>query len=232
MSDLQAVLLDLDGTLMDTAPDLAEAVNRVRAGFGLEPLLMSSVAQFVGKGADVLVHRSLTGRMDGRAGDAEFAAARQAFDFHYHAVNGQASVVFDGAFEALERMRRRGWRLACVTNKPREFTLPLLQKAALAQSFEAVVCSDEVPQRKPHPAIVLEACARLGVAPSQAAMIGDSANDALAARAAGVRVVLVQTGYNEGEPVDALAGQPGVDAIVPGLAEAVDVLERGGRADG
>jgi phosphoglycolate phosphatase len=223
---LQAVLLDLDGTLMDTVPDLAEAANRVRGDFGLEPLPASLIAQFVGKGADVLVHRSLSGRIDGQLDAVRFAAARESFGRHYHAVNGSASVVFAGAFAALERMRRLGWRLACVTNKPREFTLPLLQRAGLAERLDAVVCSDEVPHRKPHPAIVLEACARLRVTPAQAAMIGDSDNDAQAACAAGVRVVLVQTGYNEGEPLSRDADRQGVDAIVAGLAEAVDVLER------
>jgi phosphoglycolate phosphatase len=223
---LKAVLIDLDGTLMDTAPDLAEAVNRVRAGFGLEPLLVSAVAQFVGKGADVLVHRSLTDSFDGQVDAQRFAPARLAFSRHYHAVNGQASVVFSGVADALQAMRSRGWRLACVTNKPREFTLPLLERAALMRWLDAVVCGDEVPHRKPHPAVVLEACRRLGVVPGQAVMVGDSGNDVQAASAAGVRLVLVETGYNEGEPVRSLASRPGVDAIVPGLPEAVGWLVR------
>ena len=217
---LCAVLIDLDGTLIDTAPDLAEAANRMRADFGLPALPAARVAQYVGKGADVLVHRSLTDRMDGQAPPEQFALARAAFMRHYHAVNGEASVVFEGAPQALTRLRERGWYLACVTNKPREFTMPLLQKADLAELFDAVVCGDEVQHRKPHPQILLEACSRLGVAPSQAVMIGDSVNDALAARAAGMRVVLVESGYNEGEPVSSLATEPGVDAIVRGLIDA------------
>jgi phosphoglycolate phosphatase len=225
-ADIRAVLLDLDGTLMDTAPDLAEAANRVRADFGLPALPTERIAQFVGKGADVLVHRSLTDRFDGQLDAPRFAPARLAFSRHYHAVNGQASTVLRGVADALQAMRSRGWRLACVTNKPREFTLPLLDRAALAVWLDAVVCGDEVPHRKPHPAIVLEACRRLGVAPGQAVMVGDSVNDVLAAHAAGVRVLLVETGYNEGEPVSSLASRPGVDAIVPGLPEAVGWLDR------
>jgi phosphoglycolate phosphatase len=223
---LRAVLLDLDGTLMDTAPDLAEAANRMRADLGLPSLPTSRVAQFVGKGADVLVHRSLTDRIDGQVEPERFAPARAAFARHYHAVNGQASVVFEGVPQALERLRERGWRLACVTNKPREFTVPLLERAQLARLLDAVVCGDEVNNRKPHPDIVLEACSRLGVAPGCAVMVGDSVNDALAARAAGVRVLLVETGYNEGEPVSSLSGEPGVDAIVPSLSDAVLWLDR------
>jgi len=223
---LRAVLIDLDGTLMDTAPDLAEAANRMRADFGLPPLPAWRVAQYVGKGADVLVHRSLTDQMRGEVTPERFAPARAAFLRHYHAVNGEASVVFAGAPQALARLRERGWKVACVTNKPREFTLPLLRGAGLASLLDAVVCGDEVEHRKPHPEIVLQACHRLGVAPGEAVMIGDSVNDVLAARAAGVRVILVETGYNEGEAVATLADEPGVDAIVPGLIDAARWLDQ------
>src|SRR5262249_19689647 len=129
MQPMRAVLIDLDGTLIDTAPDLAEAANRMRGDFGLPSLPAERVAQYVGKGADVLVQRTLT---EGRGGQAapEFSpGARDAFTRHYHAVNGEASVVFEGVPQALTRLRERGWHLACVTNKPREFTVPLLQKA-------------------------------------------------------------------------------------------------------
>ena len=163
---LLAVLIDLDGTLMDTAPDLAEAANRMRADFGLPALPAARVARYVGKGADVLVHRSLTDRMDGEVAPERFVPARAAFDRSYHAVNGRASVVFEGVPQALKRMRERGWQLACVTNKPQQFTLPLLQGAGLASLLDAIVCGDEVQHRKPHPQIVLEACSRLGVAPA------------------------------------------------------------------
>jgi phosphoglycolate phosphatase len=222
---LRAALIDLDGTLMDTAPDLAEAANRMRADFALPSLPVSRVAQYVGKGADVLVHRSLTDRLDGQVGPERFVPARASFLRHYHAVNGQASVVFEGVPQALMRLRARGWRLACVTNKPREFTLPLLQRARLAPLLDAVVCGDEVERRKPHPDGLLQACSRLGVAPGQAVMIGDSINDVLAARGAGLRVILVESGYNEGESVASLSDQPGVDAIVPGLVEAACWLD-------
>jgi len=107
-----------------------------------------------------------------------------------------------------------------VTNKPREFTVPLLERVGLAAHFAVVVAGDDVREKKPHPALLLAACERLGVAPRASLMIGDSVNDALAARAAGMPVVLVETGYNEGEPVAALAGESGVDAIVPSFIEA------------
>lgn len=225
---LRAVLIDLDGTLMDTAPDLAAAANRMRADFGLPALALERVAAFVGKGADVLVHRALTDDPDGRAGDATFARGRAAFYRHYHATNGTQARLFDGATEALELLRACGLRLACVTNKPREFTLPLLARAQVASCFDAVVAGDDVREKKPHPALLLAACERLGVKPVDAAMIGDSINDALAAAAAGMRVWLVQTGYNEGEDVRTLAARddvaPMVDAIVPALLDAARLI--------
>lgn len=217
---LQGVLIDLDGTLMDTAPDLAAAANAMRAEAGLPPLPEARVAAFVGKGADVLVHRALTDDPDGQASDEDFARGRRAFYAHYHRYNGIQAIVFDRVPEALAALRAAGLRLACVTNKPREFTLPLLERVGLAPWFEVVVAGDDVREKKPHPALLLAACERLALSPAQVAMIGDSVNDALAARAAGCPVLLVETGYNEGEPVSSLAGEPGVDAIVPTLVDA------------
>ncbi len=215
------VLIDLDGTLMDTAPDLAAAANRMRADFGLPPLPLVRIAAFVGKGAEVLVHRALTDALDGHVDAAEFARARAAFYAHYHDVNGDEAVVFNGVPPALQQLRSEGFKVACVTNKPREFTVPLLAKVDLTPYFDAVVAGDEVAEKKPHPALLLEACKRLGLTPLQVLLIGDSVNDALAARAAGSRCVLVETGYNEGEGVAQLAGAPGVDAIFATLADAV-----------
>lgn len=223
-AELRGVLIDLDGTLMDTAPDLAAAANRMRADFGLPPLPMERIATFVGKGAEVLVHRALTDDLEGRADPDAFARGRTAFYAHYHLENGAQAVVFAGVPQALQGLRERGLHLACVTNKPREFTVPLLDKVDLAPYFDAVVAGDDVREKKPHPALLLEACKRLALRPTEVVLIGDSVNDAQAARAAGCRCLLVETGYNEGEGVVQLAGAPGVDAIVSTLAEAVNGL--------
>ncbi len=223
---IRAALIDLDGTLMDTAPDLAEAANRMRADFELPPLPQQRIAAFVGKGADVLVHRALTDDLDGRAAPDDFARGRAAFFRHYHATNGEGAVVFHHVPDALRRLRETGLKLACVTNKPREFTVPLLARVQLARWFDTVVAGDDVQEKKPHPALLLAACERLGVPPAEALMIGDSINDALAARAAGCGAVLVETGYNEGEHIGTLAGQPGVFAIVPTLLDAADRVQQ------
>jgi len=224
VSPPRAVLIDLDGTLMDTAPDLAAAANLVRADFDLPPLPVERVAMFVGKGADVLVHRALTDDIDGNVNESDFARGRAAFYRHYHATNGLDTIVFDLVPRALDLLRSHQIKLACVTNKPREFTLPLLQRMELAPRFDTVVAGDDVKAKKPHPDLLLAACRNLGVAPGDARMVGDSVNDALAAQAAGMRVILVATGYNEGGSVKELAGFPGVDAIVDSLLDAANVL--------
>ena len=217
---LRATLIDLAGTLLDTAPDLAFAANRARAAFGLPELPVDRVALFVGKGTDRLVQRSLTDDLDGHMDAGDFPRAKAVFEEHYRVVNGTRSRVFEGVPQALARLRAAGLSLACVTNKPREFTLPLLDRSGLLPHLDAVVCGDEVARRKPFPDLVVEACARLGVAPALSLLIGDSANDAQAAHAAGARSVLVETGYNEGESVHDLAGSAGVEGIFPTLADA------------
>lgn len=221
---LVAVLIDLDGTLMDTAPDLAAAVNRMRRDFGLTELPISRITAFVGKGADILIHRALTDDLNGHVEASLHARARTIFYRHYHEVNGLETVVFDLIPEALRMMLDAGLKLACVTNKPREFTIPLLDRLQLASCFSAIVAGDDVKETKPHPDLLLTACDRLGVETRTALMIGDSINDVLAARAAGMRTVLVETGYNEGESVAALKEEPGVEAVVPTLFEAAQYL--------
>jgi phosphoglycolate phosphatase len=230
---LRATLLDLDGTLLDTAPDLALAANRVRGEFGLPALAVARIAQFIGKGTDTLVHRSLTDDLQGRVDDADFHRAKASFEEHYREVNGSHSRVFDQVPEGLQLLRAAGLLLGCVTNKPRAFTIPLLERTGLLGRLDVVVAGDDVARRKPHPDLVIEACARLRVLPAAVLLIGDSLNDAQAAHAAGSSSVLVETGYNEGEPVHELRDAPGVRGIFPRLHDAAVwaiAVARGGAA--
>ena len=230
---LRAVLVDLDGTLLDTAPDLAHAANAARQAFGLPPLAVARIAQFVGKGTDMLVQRALTDALDGRLDAASFERAKQVFEESYRGINGTLSRVFDRVPEALELLRSAGLGLACVTNTPSQFTLPLLQRCGLFPRLDVVACGDQVARRKPFPDLIELACARLQVAPGQALLIGDSLNDAQAAHAAGSGSVLVETGYNEGESVHDLAGAAGVGGIFPGLFEAAHwILQHAGASPG
>jgi phosphoglycolate phosphatase len=213
----RAVLLDLDGTLLDTAPDLAAAVNAMLAEQGLDPLPESTVRDFIGRGITHLVERSLVAAgLPLPCERLEFALL--GFGKHYGRLNGRASQPFPGVVEALERMRAAKLKLACVTNKASAFTLPLLEKAGLAALLDAVVTSDQVGKRKPHPEPFLHACKLLQVDPRDAVVIGDSANDAEGARAAGCRVLLVSYGYSEGRDVRSLDA----DGVVATFGEAAD----------
>lgn len=215
---LRAVLFDLDGTLVDSVPDLAYAVNAMRVDMGLAPLREAVIATYVGKGIENLVQRSLTGSFDGEVEPARFQQALASFKHAYHIVNGEKTRVFDGVLEGLQLMRKQGLKLAVVTNKAEEFTTQLLTNLGMRGFFDAVVSGDTVERKKPDAMPMLHACALLGVAPHEAVVIGDSMNDATAGRAAGCSVLLVPYGYNEGRDVKSLD----VDGIVPSLKEAFD----------
>lgn len=217
----RAVLIDLDGTLVDSLPDIACATNAMRAELGLPALSVSQIASYVGKGVDVLVHRALTETMDDLASTDAFERGKQSFNRHYSQVNGNESRVYPGVQQALEELRRKGFPLACVTNKPRSFTLQLLERTNLKAAFAAIVSGDDTQQKKPHGEPMLHACRLLGVAASDATVIGDSENDVLSARAAGCHVIVVETGYNEGKPV----ADMNADAIVPTVLHAARLIE-------
>ncbi|NLC37105.1 MAG: phosphoglycolate phosphatase [Alcaligenaceae bacterium] len=212
-----AILIDLDGTLLDTIPDLAAAANAMLAEMAAPQLPVGDITTFVGKGTAHLVWRCLSdARVGLPADDAATAAALDIFNRHYHEVNGRESRLYPGVLEGLKAFRAQGAKLALVTNKPTEFTLPLLKRSGLAPWFDAVVCGDTCARKKPDPMPLLHACELLGCAPGEALAIGDSINDALAARAAGITVVAVPYGYNEGRDIHSLD----IDGIVFGIEDA------------
>ena len=208
------VTFDLDGTLLDTVADLAEACQRMLAELGEPTRSEAEVHSFVGKGMAVLVERCLNRGVPPDA--ARLAEAIASFRRHYHEVNGRRAKLYPGVLEGLAAFRAAGLRMAVVTNKPEEFTFPLLERTGLAGYFDAVVGGDTTPEKKPHPAPVLHACTLLGVAPGGNLHIGDSANDVASARAAGCAAWCVPYGYNEGEPVDSA----NCDALVSDLLAA------------
>lgn len=199
---VRAVLFDLDGTLLDTIQDLADAANLMLAELGRRERPLEQIHSFVGKGIPNLVRRCMT--EDAEAGEDDIARAVAVFRNHYARVNGRNTRIYPGVLETLDAMRGMDLLLACVTNKAEAFTLPLLERTGLMPYFGAVVSGDTLPLKKPDPAVLHHACELLGVAVPHALMIGDSANDALAARAAGMPVLLVTYGYSEGMPVDTI----------------------------
>ncbi len=211
---IKAVLIDLDGTLLDTVPDLADAANAMLAELGRLTLPQDTIRDFVGKGIPNLVGRCLGYPGESAAPDA--VAALAVFKRHYAAVNGRRTRLYPGVLEGLQAMRAAGLKTACVTNKAGAFTEQLLAATGLDRLLDQTVSGDTLPEKKPHPLPFLHLCERFGIAPAEALVVGDSRNDVAGARAAGCPVFCVPYGYSEGEDVRDL----GADAIVGTLEEA------------
>ena len=212
-----AVLLDLDGTLMDTIPDFTVAVNAMLSDLKFAAISQAEIATYIGKGSDNLIRRVLTSVQGGQPPTDElFKQAKVSYTANYHRINGDQAIIFDGVRPGLERLQAMGLRMAVVTNKNAEFALPLLERTGLAKYMQAIVCGDTLAERKPHPAPMLHACNLLKSSPSRNVAVGDSVNDALSARAAGCTFLAVPYGYNEGNSVHSLD----VDAIVDSIEHA------------
>lgn len=212
-------LFDLDGTLVDSAPDLAAAVDQMLEHLGRSPVGIDRVRDWVGNGASVLVRRALAGRSDWEPAepkdDALFNDALAIFFHAYGQINGRHAVVYDGVEACLEKLQQHGCKLAVVTNKPEQFVAPLLEQMGLEHWFDLSIGGDTLPVKKPDPVPLLHAMESLGGTRGTTVMVGDSAADVDAALAAGVPCVAVRYGYNFGRPVETL----GADAVVDSLAE-------------
>jgi phosphoglycolate phosphatase len=213
---IRAVLLDLDGTLADTAGEIGRALAMTLRDFGIEPLQQEEVVSLIGRGVQVLVERALAKR--GAA--IESGAAVKRFHEHYHQTIATDAQLYPGARQGIERLRAAGCKLAVVTNKPRFYSEKLLLFFDLSSQMDTLVAGDDGIARKPAADMILAACQRLGVTPAEAIMLGDSDNDVLSARAAGCRAWCVPYGYNEGRPVEELE----CDRIVATIAEAAQLV--------
>lgn len=220
MNRIRAVLIDLDGTLLDTAPDLAAAANRMLAELGLPRRDPQIIATYIGKGIAMLVRRALAGSLAGDADEALYASALPIFERYYAEESGRRAKPYPGAREGIERLRALDLRLGCVTNKTERFTCELLERTRFDTLFDLAVCGDTVTRKKPDPMPLIFACERFGVSPIEALFIGDSLHDVSAARAAGCPVWCVPYGYNEGRPVETLD----CDRIVATLGEAASLI--------
>jgi len=193
-----AAIVDLDGTMVDTVGDFEQALARTLGELGLPAVDRAFISRTVGRGSMNLLRETLA-----HVGGAPelLDAAWVHYQRHYADVNGTHADVYPGVPEGLAAMRARGWQLACVTNKPRAFALALLEAKGLSAHFAQVFGGDSFERHKPDPMPLLKTCEALGTQPGRTLMVGDSRNDAEAARAAGCPVVLVGYGYNHGEPV-------------------------------
>lgn len=215
-----AVIIDLDGTMVDTLGDFAEALNRMLGDLELPPIAAQHIERMVGKGSEHLLRSVLNHVLEhmGKAPtaieiEALYAHAWPSYQRHYLAINGHYARVYPGVEAGLQALRHAGLRLACLTNKPTSFALPLLRAKGLEGYFEQVFGGDSFDRKKPDPLPLLKTCEALQTAPARTLMVGDSSNDAQAARAAGCPVVLVTYGYNHGLPVQAVDADGYVDSL-------------------
>lgn len=219
---VKAVVIDLDGTLLDTAGDLADAAEAMLRELHLPPVPLDEIKTYIGNGVSRLVKRCLTRDMHGEPEPALFELALASFEKHYGAHVCRRSRPYPGVVEGLQAMRAAGYRLACITNKAARFTHPLLEATGLIDYFELILSGDTLPKKKPDPMPLLHACRVFAIEPADLLLIGDSLNDTQAARAAGCHVFCVPYGYNRGRPVAELD----VDAVVPSLADAARMIAR------
>ena len=211
----ELIALDLDGTLVDSAPDLAYAVEQMLMRLEKPVVSHDQVRGWIGNGVNMLVKRALTGRMDAEEDPDGFDRALRVFSDIYEQNISDRGTLYPGVLDGLRQLKSDGFVLACLTNKHSRFTHSLLDKTGLSDFFELVVCGDTFEQRKPHPMPLLKTAERFNADPTASVMVGDSINDIEAARAAGFKAVCVPYGYMGGYSVDELAA----DHVVNSLTE-------------
>ena len=218
----EMILIDVDGTLVDSVPDLAYCVDRMMQQLGREPRGESRVRDWVGNGVERLVRRALVGALEGEPDDADFERAYPLFMALYADNTSKRSFLYPGVREGLDKLKSAGYRLGCVTNKAGQFTEPLLKDLGVFDDFSIVISGDTLAKKKPDPAPLLHAAEYFGCDPAKAMMIGDSVSDVAAARAAGFQIICMSYGYNHG--VDIREAKP--DAVVDSMLEIFPLLEQ------
>ncbi|MCU7881279.1 MAG: phosphoglycolate phosphatase [Candidatus Thiodiazotropha sp. (ex Lucinoma aequizonata)] len=215
------ILIDVDGTLVDSVPDLAYCVDEMMKQLGRAPHGESKVRDWVGNGLERLVRCALIGQLDGEPEEANFERAYPIFLDLYAVNTSQRSVLYPGIREGLDYLKKQSYRLSCVTNKAAQFTLPLLQDLGIHDDFEIIIAGDTLAKKKPDPMPLLHAAENVGVDPSVSLMVGDSQSDVKAARAAGFQVICMSYGYNHGEDIR----QYNPDVVIDSLTEIRSILE-------
>ena len=216
----EMVLIDVDGTLVDSVPDLAWCVDAMMREMGLEERGEERVRHWVGNGVERLVKRSLINELNGEPDEALFAKALPIFEALYAENTSKRSCLYEGVNEALEFLKTTGVRIGCVTNKASQFTLPILKDLGIIDYFETVLCGDQVERKKPDPQPLLMSAEKLGVNPQSSMMLGDSMSDVKAARAAGFSIICMSYGYNHGEDIR----DYNPDAVVDSMAEIKNIV--------
>ncbi len=216
----QMVLIDVDGTLVDSVPDLAYCVDQMMQSLGMPAYGEEKVRHWVGNGVERLVKRALIGQLDGEPESALFEKGYPLFLDLYTQNSSKRSTLYPGVLEGLEYLQSQSCHLGCVTNKAEQFTLPILGTLGIESFFEIILCGDTLAKKKPDPLPLLHAAKALTIAPENALMIGDSISDVKAARAAGFQIICMSYGYNHG--VDIRLAEP--DKVIDSMAELSQIL--------
>ena len=216
------ILIDVDGTLVDSVPDLAFCVDTMMTALGRPPHGEARVREWVGNGVERLVRRALVGALQGEPDEADFDRAYPLFLDLYAENTSKRSCLYPGVREGMDLLKSAGYQLGCVTNKAAQFTEPLLKDLGIFDDFSIVISGDTLSTKKPDPAPLLHAAEFFGCEPANALMIGDSVSDVAAARAAGFQIVCMTYGYNHG--VDIREAAP--DAVIDSFVEVKPLLEQ------
>ncbi|MFU8838207.1 MAG: phosphoglycolate phosphatase, partial [Thiohalomonadaceae bacterium] len=216
----EMVLIDVDGTLVDSVPDLHYCVDAMMKALAMPLRGEARVRTWVGNGVERLVRRALTDSLDGEPDDQLFARAYPIFMDLYAENTSKRSTLYPGVLEGLDYLQQQGYKLGCVTNKAAQFTIPLLKDLGVHDRFGIIVSGDSLPEKKPHPLPLLHAAEFFGVAPEKALMLGDSVSDVKAARAAGFQIICMSYGYNHGN--DIRDAKP--DAVIDSMAELCNLI--------
>jgi len=214
------ILIDVDGTLVDSVPDLAYCVDEMMKRMEMPTHGVDKVRNWVGNGVERLVQRALIGQLDGDPDEALFEKARPIFLELYADNVSKRSKLYDGVREGLDYLKAQNYSLGCVTNKAEQFTVPLLKDLGIYDEFSIVICGDKLPKKKPDPLPLLHAAEFFKVVPEKALMIGDSISDVKAARAAGFQIICMSYGYNHGEDIR----NYNPDLVIDSMAELQGVL--------
>ena len=214
------IMIDVDGTLVDSVPDLAYCVDELMIAMGRDKWGEAKVRHWVGNGVPKLVERSLTGELEGTVNKDDFDKAYPIFlDLYAENTSGRSSL-YDGVREGLDYLKSQGYTLGCVTNKAKQFTHPLLKDLGIFDEFEIVISGDTLEKKKPDPMPLLHAAKHFNIDPKESMMLGDSISDVKASRAAGFEIICMSYGYNHGD--DIRDANP--DLVIDSMAELKDYL--------
>lgn len=216
----EMILIDVDGTLVDSVPDLAYCIDEMMKQLSMPPRGEEAVRHWVGNGVERLVKRALVNQLNGEPDQELYERALPIFRDLYAENTSKRSHLYVGVSEGLDYLKQQGYRLGCVTNKAAEFTLPILQDLGVQDFFEVTICGDDTPRKKPDPLPLLTAAERMQVDPDRSMMLGDSQSDVKAARAAGFQIICMSYGYNHGEDIRSFAP----DAVIDSFTELANYI--------